>query len=269
MTEVRTVDHSFINQMISILKEMKCKFHLILGNHDIIGRNLDSNSTSTIGLLRHANVIHLLEKPSRIEDFMLAPYSYNENQIAEDYYKLPGVGDFDANLLPRIVITHNMILPQPAIFTHILASNVARHVPPKTLFLIGHYHVPFFFTEDGIKFVNIGSAGRVSRSPGENRVPEYAIITLTGSEYDVDRRPFPSAKLWDNVFEPKLESKSDNAIIDAKEFFNSYTDKSLDLNDIMSALSVKMKIDPKVVEESKLRLEAARHRMTIENNKYG
>lgn len=264
--------HSFINQMIDILKGMRRPLNLILGNHDITGRNLRSYNSSTLGLMVKSGVLTIMEKPGLIEDFLMIPVPYDEAQTAISYdqhFKDIFPGNYDIDRKPRLIITHNMILPTPTVFNHILASDVAKVIPSNSVLLIGHYHVPFSCTENDVRFINIGSAGRVSRSPGENRTPEYAVITLDGSDIDIDRRTFPSAKSWDEIFEPKLEHSSGNILIDAKDFFSSYEDKSLNLDEIMLALSTKMKISLDVVIESKRRLELARDRMHIENNKYG
>ena len=79
------ISYSFLGKLIDVLKFNKNKFLLILGNHDIVGRNLESYERSGIGILEKSGVVTILSSSITKEGFSIVPIHYNETHKLEEY----------------------------------------------------------------------------------------------------------------------------------------------------------------------------------------
>jgi len=121
----RVMDH-----LDRINKLLPLGIYSIVGNHDVHGR-VESIQETALGTLYASRLVKQLTGTQIIKGIPFVGIDYLVNHTPEIYR-----GN------NQIILTHNMLLPAPAIFKHILARDLNGTVQNTTIFA-GHYHSPF------------------------------------------------------------------------------------------------------------------------------
>lgn len=113
-----------------INKLLPLGIYSIVGNHDVHGR-VESIQETALGTLYASQLVKQLNGKHIIKDIPFLGIDYLVNHTPEIYKGRN-----------QIILTHNMLLPAPAIFKHILVRDLDPLLTNTTIFA-GHYHVPF------------------------------------------------------------------------------------------------------------------------------
>jgi calcineurin-like phosphoesterase family protein len=255
------VGHSFIVRLISTLKKLKGTMRLVLGNHDILGRNIESYKYTTIGILEKAGALTVFARDTfvKADNYSIVPIHYNEDDCLANY----------AFTTPTIAISHNMILPMSAPFNHIKCEDLEKGVTVPTYILCGHYHPPFRYVSSKVPLtvINPGSTGRVSRGDGQDRVPEFLACTVEGMNFTYEYHKFKSAKPWSDVFYDKEESPF--GVLDIKVGIESLSIDGESVTDIVRRYGNAVGADAAVIDESLRRVQLLENSINSTKNRYG
>lgn len=113
-----------------INKLLPLGIYSIVGNHDVHGR-VESIQETALGTLYASRLVKQLNGKHLIKDIPFLGIDYLVDHNPEIYRGRD-----------QIILTHNMLLPSPAIFKHILAKDLDLLLTNTTIFA-GHYHIPF------------------------------------------------------------------------------------------------------------------------------
>lgn len=255
------IGHSFIVRLMSTLKKLRGTMHLVLGNHDILGRNIESYKYTTIGILEKAGALTVFTSDTFIkaDNYNITPIHYSEDDNLANY----------AFKVPTIAISHNMILPISAPFSHIKCEDIEKCVSVPTIILCGHYHPPFRYVSSKVPLsvINPGSTGRVSRGDGQDRVPEYLVCAVDGMNFTYDYVKYKSALLWKDVFYEKDESPF--GVLDIKVGIESMTIDGVSVSDIVRRYGESSGAEKEVIDESLRRVQLLENSINSTKNKYG
>ena len=248
----RAADPSILNNVISILKNLKSPFFYVPGSHDIYGYNLDSYKQSFIGTLEASGCINVLHEKAIYKfppDLRIGVMPCQLSNKVEDYL---GFKDCD------LIVTHNSISDISLPYDHILIKDLAQYFNGK-IFLCGHIHKPFYIMENNNLFVNTGPLIRTSITEKDIK-PHVAVFNKVNTKLDYKDIYI---SVLDNVFVNK------NIATENKEVNMTFNDvlKDTDLvfNDIYEVLDhivKQLNVDPKYAEKLKLRLETITKKLT-------
>ena len=260
------VAHSFLNMLIDILKEYPHPIDLVLGNHDLVGYNLDSVERSAIGLLRKSGVINICDSTQNRQIgpyyFHFIPFNANHKlELYKDLYNL------------SIAITHNAIIPCEKIPCHI----PFEHLHPKDIYsylvknndlpdllenknlliLSGHTHGYYNVEYKGVRFANPGSLSRVSREPREfQRDPMVFIVDCTDA-IKISEIKLKSAPKWQDILtEKKIKTSDTNLnLTDLREMFFRQKSQISNISDLIKSVGKEKEIPDTIISESLRRIE--------------
>lgn len=163
-------DFLLLNNLIPEFKRLKqagIEFYINLGSHDLFGYNMESVYTTAVGsLIRYG----LLKLPTEIETLSGIKFKFINAQVKHTLDSYRNLGD------TKIVVSHNMLVPQPVPYDHILFSDLSFC---NQVFLCGHYHSQFASRVGSNIFINPGPVIRTSIVEAEHK-PSVSII-----KYDV------------------------------------------------------------------------------------
>lgn len=146
------------NRVLYFLKnDFNIQINGIIGNHDILGYNLDTIKQSSLGILLNAGVFSSFSNNDSILDI-----NTRKTGIKETYFQNKS-----------LIISHDMIVPEPVIFEHLLCSDLDGCAK---IVLCGHYHKPFYLNTGKTRFVNPGALMRMSID--DKWHPQVAIIEI-------------------------------------------------------------------------------------------
>jgi DNA repair protein SbcD/Mre11 len=142
--------HELVYDIIKVLKDYPIPLYTLTGNHDLVGRNMDSLRTSPLGVLVASGVIKLLEKDILLPDNVILR--------GVDYFDKHEDSRYQFNAYPyhlKIIASHNMIVPlSSAPFEYVHPDNVQTDAK---IVLMGHYHIPFDYTTSNlVRYINPG-----------------------------------------------------------------------------------------------------------------
>lgn len=246
------ITYPFLNRMFMMFRGLNTNFYLVLGNHDIVGRNLESYERSALGILENTGVIKILKDPIVKEGFKIQSIPFNEDHQ---------IGLYD-NSERTIIISHNMIVPDPVPFEHTHPIEITPRIQDKgSLVLSGHSHVPFDLTlPDGLRFINPGSLGRVSREPKEaERTPKFLFITLRDGSYRVEYIPVSCAPHFSTTFKAREEDKPFSILdlSDLKNIIHSTKAQAFSISEYVKKVASDRNINKDILEESLKRISEA------------
>lgn len=173
----------------------------IAGNHDLIGENIDSLSSTTLGLLASMGQLNLVSKDKPMffvtEDGLKVAitgtnYHINmdEPEYIDDYIVTEKLGDV------HIHIVHGMLSDKDMgkLIKHTLIDNIKNTKADITL--CGHNHIGFgILNIDDKYFVNIGSLTRYTGDIKEiKRTPSVALIDISKKGINIEEIPLKSAE---------------------------------------------------------------------------
>jgi len=252
--------HSFIVKLIDILRGFRHTLYLTLGNHDILGRNLDTYKYTTVGILEKAKVLKIFNKDEirTAGNYQLRSNPYNETDSVESY-------QFST---PTILISHNMLIPFTAPYTHIHTDSILPFMN-NLIVLCGHYHPPFSIsnTANNVHILNPGSTGRVSRGDGQNRIPQYFLCEVDGMSFKHTAINYASAKPWSEVFIEADETNS--GILDIKTGIEELMIDGLSMTDVIKKYGQSIGATPVIVDECVRRVNLVEQGINSQKLKYG
>ena len=233
----------------------------IVGNHDLIGNNIESLKDTTTGLLSSLGLINLATKENPIffttEDGLKVAITgthyhlhMDESAYLSDYIIDEKLGDI------HIHIVHGMLSEKDMgpLIKHTLIDKIKDTKADITL--CGHNHVGFgIFNIDDKYFVNIGSVTRVSNDLKEvRRTPSVALIDISKSGVKVEEIPLKSALPGEEVLDRSWieEDKKKKALAkryreEAKEMKKGKG--KLDMSDFISSLAVEKDIPDEIKDD--------------------
>jgi DNA repair protein SbcD/Mre11 len=142
--------HELVHDVIKALKNYPIPIYTLTGNHDLVGRNMESLRTSPLGVMVASGVIKLLDKDLFLPDeVILRGVDYSDKHDDSKY-------QFNTNPYHlKVIASHNMIVPlSSAPFEYIHPDNV---VTDAKVVLMGHYHLPFDHTTPNlVRYINPG-----------------------------------------------------------------------------------------------------------------
>lgn len=153
-----------------------------------------------------------------------------------------------------IIIIHDMLVPQPVPFEHIIFEDFIASIPSKpSLVISGDYHPGFLpCLVNKTLFVNPGALTRINRDE-ENRAPKLAIIEWEKDHWEAIYEEIPHRK---NVFQAVPET-----LIDVEMFTSMFVNTLLsDDEEQEDRLKLDL-LDPKTREFVEELLEKAREKL--------
>lgn len=223
------------------------KFYTLTGNHDINGYNLDNENIkdSSFGILKSCKVLNIdVSNVDRIWGI------HTRDKYGIEVYNVP----FKTT---TIIVCHDMILPQKAMFEHLYYKDIKCPESVK-LVISGHYHKAFDVENNGVRFYNPGAISRLTTD--DDFIPRVAILdtqTLEIKEIPLNVKPF------DEVFKKKEEDQTVHLatdIISQIEQDNQYN--GLNIEQRIEAFANARKVEGIIIKESLERLAQAKHKIS-------
>lgn len=207
------------NRILSILqqtKKQKVRVIIVEGNHD--NRNAPQNlPNSALGTLIQTNVV---EYASEIPELGIGIGNYKPN-IEESLRN----GEYSGSH-HLIQAFHANITVLPAIYEHILFSDIPLN-PKCKLVLAGHVHDTMTAeNENGVRFINPGALCR-NELNNYNMTRSiqcvYVKYMLDGSELDIEFIPLQSAKPSKDIFNIEAVQFKKDESTDTKQYIQQIT----------------------------------------------
>ena len=167
------VAYSVLNRFIELVKKYKVQMYVVVGNHDIIGSNIQEEGIA-IQTLFKAQVLKPLTTLT-IGDKTIRGISYVE-EITKD-------------VTEDIVIAHLPIVTQSVPYEHIPVGTI--NVPAE-LFFCGHIHLPFDKVVNKTRFINPGCLVRrsITEKDVDIKLVEYSNNEIKYIDIKSDRDTF-------------------------------------------------------------------------------
>jgi len=164
--------------MSSLISAMAVPFHVIVGNHDMIGNTMEGYELSSLNLLaRITENLLVLDRPTLVGSAMLHPRHYGDNDYMLDMPK-------DANCNSNIIICHAMISNSATMFDTILAADIETNAD---MVICGHNHNKVYYAHDKKIVYNPGALLRLTAAT-EDRQRQVEIGILNTAKELVLKR---------------------------------------------------------------------------------
>lgn len=215
-----------ILRILSLLKDNSIPFYVIPGNHDLYGNNVLSLDRCGLSVLEMANVLKIFTKPFKIEDITFVPILH---------------GTFSLSFLKEgeIIVAHELIVPQPTMFEHILCKDIDLFY--NKLFLCGDYHIPFKYEGKSL-FLNPGCLVRKSISEKDFN-PGFYIIEYNGKVTNFQYKNVPAIN---DFLIDEIEKNFSGVNFDSIEV--SFDDSLVDIKKLIKEIGLSMKIKREALE---------------------
>lgn len=240
--------YQLTTDLILKIQQSPCKVYSIVGNHDLVGYQIDTLPNSPLGVLTAAGAVELLDESGK--EFLdagvvIRGIPYKINHTPQDY-------QFASPELFRIVATHNMIVPlkdAPFAYTHPDQVETNAH-----LVLCGHYHHPFDYTNnknlERTRFINPGIPMRWTLSESTMQ-PKVALLTVDNHQYQVkyftlQHTPAPQAF---DFATPKKQEEQRKSIDEFVKVLKTTEFSSVNLEETIIQYGQTHNIDPQVLAE--------------------
>lgn len=253
---------NFLNKLNEITAKFKRKPKCVIGNHDIIGYNLNSYKDCAIGNFVSSDLAEIAEnftfKPSPgVVDaaHRIIVFHFTPNHTL-DMYK--NIEPYDGN---TIIFSHNMIVKSPVPYPHILAEDVLKVLSENTLILSGHYHIPFDVKSGTRRIINPGSYLRFERMQSNKRKP--LIIRVDTATLEVVKHEVVCATdpelIFESLAEMPVEVLPEALSLENLKLHLENVDlqQSKNLKDIITILAGKMEIEKDVLDRALTSIQLA------------
>jgi DNA repair exonuclease SbcCD nuclease subunit len=241
----RVMDH-----LDRINKLLPLGIYAIVGNHDVHGR-VESVQETALGTLYASRLVKQLAGKQIIKGIPFLGIDYLVNHTPEIY---------KGN--NQIILTHNMLIPAPAIFKHILAKDISPLVSNTTIFA-GHYHSPFNVTL--LNNSSVINPGVLVRTDIAERKIVPSAVKFEASMYPdlhVNWTRIPLEKdNGETVFNLLDYKEEKTQKLDLEKFINGLKQsqfESQDLEKLIQEVGTLSKVDEKVIQEALERIKSAR-----------
>lgn len=223
-----------LKKTVDKFKSSKVPFRTVIGNHCVLGYQLSTLNDSALGVLVSSVPLY-----TDSTDFIKVIHTRKE--IVKDDY-------FIESDKYSIIISHDMILPTPAIFDHILCSELDGCAK---VVLCSHYHKPFIWKGKHTTFINAGSMMRMTVD--DNFIPGVVVFEFEGGEVFNIKRIELDIEPYEAVFK-KPDKQEKKIVIPDLEFKDI---KGTKLIDQVSIAGKTESIEQPVVDECITRINNA------------
>ena len=225
----RKPSHQLVVHLLDWFKLLHLPVYTVIGNHDLLGYNLDSVKNSGLGVLLESGAVEKVDEHLQWDDSKVVIKSvhstleFEKQYIFDDRYK-----DY-----LKIVVSHNYVIPSESMpFGFIHPKDIQTNAD---LVLCGHYHTSFDHIEGNTRWINPGSVSRWSTAD-RNKLPQALLIEVTGQEYNIKYLPLKSAKPGSEIFDIELIEANKQHDKDIEAFAKSLESVSFQAVDIESMI---------------------------------
>ena len=241
----RVMDH-----LDRINKLLPLGIYSIVGNHDVHGR-VESVQETALGTLYASRIVKQLAGAQTIKGIPFLGIDYMTDHTPDIYR-----GN------NKIILTHNMLLPKPAIFKHILAKDLTGMT--NTTIFAGHYHQPFQVElPNNSRVINPGVLVRTDIAE-RNIIPSAVKFKagFIGPSLAVTYERIPLEKDNGSVIFNLQDYKEEKAQkLDLEKFINGLKQSQFESHDIEKLILEVGKlsnVDEVILQEALARIKSAR-----------
>lgn len=248
-----------VNRVIRAFKEIRScisgrdiPIYSIVGNHCVHGR-VESVQDAALGTLFSSGVVQRITGDLKIAGVDFRALDYTTNHSVE-MYKVS---------TPHIILTHNMITPNPVLFEHIVVEDIAKSISNCVIFA-GHYHSPFTYVSPTDTYI-INPGVVVRTDIGERNIDPSVILF----SYELGKFRFKKISLGmgykdgklNGVFNMEEYEKEKASELNLQQFINSIKNTQFqgqDLESLVRSVGEEQKLDPPIVTEAIRRITQAK-----------
>jgi DNA repair exonuclease SbcCD nuclease subunit len=233
-----------------INKLLPLGIYSIVGNHDVHGR-VESIQETALGTLYASRLVKQLKGRQVIKNISFLGIDYLVNHTSEIY---------KGN--NQIILTHNMLLPAPAIFKHVLAKEVELLAPNTTIFA-GHYHTPFQVEfSNNCRIINPGVLVRTDISERKivPSVVKFEASMNTNLQVHYTRIPLEQDN-GNTVFNLEDYKEEKTQKLDLEKFINGLKQsqfESQDIEKLIQEVGKLSNVNETILQEALKRIKTAR-----------
>lgn len=218
---------------------------LVVGNHDIYGKNPQTMDMTAIKTLEAVGLLKICD----VSDKYGIYFGHYKNDIEKE--------KVDTDL--PILAMHSNIVHTPAIFSDSILIKDFWTNENNKLVISGHYHAGYNIIkkEPGLFFANPGSLGRLSITDANNHLIQIAMVELKDSEvYNIEYIALHSAQPCDMVFDMKTVKENKKQKVDITEFINSIDNAKLTVSndtniiDGIKEYGKKINVEQEIIDEA-------------------
>lgn len=157
--------YSMLNSVMELLKTYKIPVYSIIGNHDVIGANLEEETSAIFTLFKSGLVEHL--DTLTIGNLLIKGLDYTK-EIRNEYF-------FEDTDKKKVLVTHAPLVPQKAIFPHITLQDFKTNA---NLVLCSHIHQFWSLKVNNTLYLSPGCMTRLKINEKDNE-PLFFVIDET------------------------------------------------------------------------------------------
>lgn len=245
--------HQLVAHILSWIKSLNTPVIGVIGNHDVTGYNLDSVNNSGLGVLFESGAVERLDNLVFEKDKVVIKAVHSSLNFDKDY--MFGT-EFDG--YTKIIISHNYVIPADSMpwgFIH--PKDIKTNAD---LVLCGHYHVPYDYTGDGVRWINPGAVSRWKITERDH-TPQVLLITVDAGKLTVSYVKLKSAKSGSEIFDIETVAIQKQQERNIEAFANSLNEISfqgIDIEKIAKTAGIDQGIPSDVLEVALKKLREAK-----------
>lgn len=240
----RKPSHQLVVHLLDWFKLLDKPVYTAIGNHDLLGYNLDSVKNSGLGVLMESGAVDKIDGHLQWYDEKVVIKAVHSTLEFEKEYM------FDAKYKDyfKIVISHNYVIPEESVpFGFIHPRDIKTNAD---LVLCGHYHLPFDHIEGNTRWINPGAICRWS-TEDRHKMPQVLLVELRDGNHVVTHIPLQSAKPGFEIFDLELLAANKQHDKDIAEFarsLESVSFKAVDIEGMVKELGATQQIEQPVLD---------------------
>jgi exonuclease SbcD len=234
--------HNLVVHILNWAKFLNRPIMGVIGNHDVTGYNLDSVSSSGLGVLFEAGALERLDTYINEEERVIikavhSSLGFERNYLFGEQYK-----DFT-----RIIISHNYVIPSESMpwgFIHPRDIETDAH-----LVLCGHYHVAYDYTSGQTRWINPGAVSRWKITERDH-TPQVLIVTVENGKLEVEHVKLPSALPGDVIFDVEaveVQKQQERNIDSFAKSLEETSFQNVDIEQVVEAVAKKQNVPEAIV----------------------
>ena len=240
----RKPSHQLVVHMLDWFTLLHLPVYTAIGNHDLLGYNLDSVKNSGLGVLLESGAVDKIDTFLEFSDSNTVIRAVHSTLDFEQKYVFL---DKDKEKV-KIAISHNYVIPtetMPYGFIH------PRDIKTDAdLVLCGHYHTPFDHVEGKTRWINPGSISRWSIAD-RHKMPQVLLVEVKDGTYTVKFIPLKSAKPGFDIFDVDLINSSKEHDKDIEAFaksLESISFQAVDIEGMIKEVGAKQQIEQPILD---------------------
>lgn len=168
--------YGMLNAVMEILKLYKVPVYSIIGNHDVIGANLEEETSAIFTLFKSGLVKHL--DTLEIGNLFIKGLDYTK-EIKDEYF-------FEETEKKKVLVTHAPLVPEKALFPHVVLSDFKTNA---NLVLCSHIHKFWSLKVNNTLFLSPGCMTRLKTNEKDNEPLFFVIDETTKPMVKVEKIP--------------------------------------------------------------------------------